>query len=948
MSTIQTFLQEFPKESSSSGRSVLTTAQRCYQMQQSETDTYSELPGFTMYSRLDILRVVLNFSLSTLLSIIAMSAASAQEGKSVSPSLDPIDIELKDVRWQVLPVEVSMVRVSPDDRPWYLLNSSDTLPQLRLADIKKVVEREFSKPSPQLRGVGMVFFEAAERTGPGSKKLKRVWIVCEKNRTLLGYDGTKWNGPRISGIEDKSTWQKRYRFFIQLEDEVVFLNAGWGAHVLRGEGWTYENFRSAGGRKLDDVMKFMGSTWVDADGRTLTVLHSGQYSTGRGKKRMLVLRRYRDGKWTEIPLPEGFHNCYNVHGAMLDETIYLTSTQTRKRKLEAISIDSDNRLKTLDTSKPFALGPYRIKLTGDIGNDRRGSFYAYCQEAQKGRERIGPSLIVHDFSGNTRHVSYDESPFFGHFGWHTDMALYTDDGKRAWIGAPHTVGRCLLMDMETLEIVDRSPSTLNMFVLSTMNDGTTFLKRLSKIPWESPRFMVYRPSMPESGRVITGRRLGGEQDIRGMCVASDGAIWVSCRENGVRRYDGQRWESPLSTVKAKLTAISLIPGQDGSVLTLGTHPAKGMRIINGVPQHPIFEPTYFVMNPRGITTAGTVLGEAVAARRKEVAKAFAGPRTCRPWFGFGSKVWRTEGGVLTDRYVDVSCMGIVTDKRGNIWTNSFGKVSVFVGSKVTEVSIPPNPSKPSMYPARVLDMAIIGDGEDVFLRLSDSRSFFARVTLEGEIGLLSGPKVETPRPMHRFEPFLFQDHAGGVWVTLASDGPRSSRDRNQPRGPVVRRITSVKKWQDFPGMGVVETVDAAGCVWLAPTKGRDEDLFTVWAPDGETSTVRVPGRIARNTIFPGRKGQVFVWTEMGLHELLAKDPKNPSKHEIEQIYILQRENGKPMFGFERINRPQYSSLGYVVLAALPEPNPKLTRFRSLFIFQLDGEKAVDISDSPAE
>ena len=90
----------------------------------------------------------------------------------------------------------------------------------------------------------------------------------------------------------------RKQCFFHLEDALVFQDLQ-GDHVLRQGEWTYDVTVIPEGAKPERFWKrLLLSTWIDADGGTLTVL----YRTARLEKG-LSLRRYRQGNWVEMPLP---------------------------------------------------------------------------------------------------------------------------------------------------------------------------------------------------------------------------------------------------------------------------------------------------------------------------------------------------------------------------------------------------------------------------------------------------------------------------------------------------------------------------------------------------------------------------------------------------------------------------------------------------------------------
>ena len=122
---------------------------------------------------------------------------------------------------------------------------SSQSPVQSVAETKQLVEREFSKPSPQLHGIKRLFFEAETFAGDGKNKLRRVWVVSRQAsggpNILLGYDGKRWTDPQEFDANSYDATSFSFARMIQLNDAVVFVNAR-GAHVFREDKWTLRIF----------------------------------------------------------------------------------------------------------------------------------------------------------------------------------------------------------------------------------------------------------------------------------------------------------------------------------------------------------------------------------------------------------------------------------------------------------------------------------------------------------------------------------------------------------------------------------------------------------------------------------------------------------------------------------------------------------------------------------
>ena len=81
---------------------------------------------------------------------------------------------------------------------------------------------------------------------------------------------------------------------------------------------------------------------------------------------------------------------------------------------------------------------------------------------------------------------------------------------------------------------------------------------------------------------------------------------------------------------------------------------------------------------------------------------------------------------------------------------------------------------------------------------------------------------------------------------------------------------------------------------------------TIWAPGGETSTLKIPYRARNGVLVAGPKGHVFAATAFGLQECVAQDAGKPGKYSLGPVYDLAARDG------ERLGDLQYSGLGYLV------------------------------------
>lgn len=842
------------------------------------------------------------FAAEPLIEPVASSPAGSGPKAFLAAIAPPIEITLADVRWQALPEQIESAAVSPDQRVWYIVRGPSRSPQMQQAEIQHVVEREFAKPSPQLQGIQGIFFETPGTSSEQQTKLKRVWVFCREVLNcdlLLGYDGKQWIERRAkhSAFLSRSHGGKTFH---QLEDGLALLDER-GCHVLKGAHWSYQDVLDTVADKRYQIRE--SRVWVDADGKGLVVLAQAGGPVS--------LWRYREGTWRELPaLKDLGPVLLPTKLVRFGEYLYIRSggyfaprnpgsisapdSDLIRRQLgppTLMRIGLDGKVDKIDGEELLDVGPYRVPLKSPMSNACFGRFYAVCEDVVRQSRRLGPGTVICDPSGKARHVAELDPAALGLFD-DLRVTVPLQGGKRAWIGSQ-------LWDMEELKRIDGLPEDGSAAV-AALEDGTTFAKCLSQ-------FMVYRPTAPDPRAPLAGHTV--EFNGRGLCVASDGCIWSYRGNFGLERFDGKKWLSCGKPIKGaeesnlQLEPYSLIPAQNGWVFTyLGDGSSE---IRPGAVLGQLFGPQYFLVN--GEKCLGNPsLGQWIIKHREEFLEAFSQPCANLPWYAHRPMVAReVGGGMVVVSPLDVRGDRVVVDKAKNIWVNALGALTVVSGTRVVDVSIPGDRSTPADRLGIVKSIAPLGDGEFVFLRLEDGNTFFARLTPNGEVDFVEGPKLTNDGPDHPIG--TLRDQQGGLWVTLHPPQGYEIED-GRLRGTIVCRLTATDKGQDFREIGVPELVDASGCVWLAPRTGIGGDLVTIWAPTGETSTLKIPSRNSGSFFVAGPKGVVFARTALGLQECVAEDPGKPGKYELGKIYRLETLEGASV----NLSFLQYSSLGYLV------------------------------------
>lgn len=419
----------------------------------------------------------------------------------------------------------------------------------------------------------------------------------------------------------------------------------------------------------------------------------------------------------------------------------------------------------------------------------------------------------------------------------------------------------------------------------------------------------------------------------GFCVASDGAVWACRGDFGLERFDGEAWRDTntfipvgqlaLDTdVQMRLTPFSLVPAQNGWVLTYIGHRVSDLHVEHGMLLNHLFYPVFMLLN--GQSGGGAPNFEVwMASSRERFLEAFSQPLNNRAWFTSNTKVARKDrSGRVTIGAKALIRPGIVVDKHKNIWGSAGWTAAVFTKKGAMAVNAPADGTKPPpvQVPQALLNLGVTpegmrrpvslslpGDGEYVFLRLEDGDTYFVRLTTKGELDFQNGPKLSTV--IAPYDQWPLRDTLGGLWLIVDSGRHQAQRFGHvaPPTATLVRRVTGPDTGEDFKDKGIPRVVDAAGCVWLVPYPEGNQDVATVWTPGGKTFTVKLPRRASKDFVVAGERGHVFVQTTGGLQEFVANDPETPSEYVPATLYHLDGLDGANVLDM------QYSSLGYLAV-----------------------------------
>ncbi|GAH07606.1 unnamed protein product, partial [marine sediment metagenome] len=183
--------------------------------------------------------------------------------------------------------EVRAVYVGPDNRVWYQLCHPARRENLEV--VRRIIEREFDKKSPQLFGARPTLFEPSGR----------VWFRTHSGRALLGYDGKQWierhakedhyftgNCPNHGRV-----YRNGYNLFL---NGVAFFSESHGILCFDAGNWSYQQMTEIlpGERGTINYPVLI----PEPDGKGVIAFLK--------VKEDFILWRWRKGAWEEISLPD--------------------------------------------------------------------------------------------------------------------------------------------------------------------------------------------------------------------------------------------------------------------------------------------------------------------------------------------------------------------------------------------------------------------------------------------------------------------------------------------------------------------------------------------------------------------------------------------------------------------------------------------------------------------
>jgi hypothetical protein len=849
---------------------------------------------------------------------------------AAAPSDDlpaPIDLKIRDVLWQVLPERVQAAFAGPDGRAWFELSGGG----LDVAQVKRLIAREFAKPQPQLVGARPVLFE------PGG----RVWFaVRAKDKrtlcTLLGYDGRDWT-ERQAAEKGSFTYNccgngnfTGGPYNVAVGGRLFFPD-GRGIHCFDGKAWTYQDFESAvpwtrtmfadesqrPKEFIDPSAPRVADLRVMADGKTVVALVA-----------RAGLWQWRGEGWSPIVLPEGIEpsrvegmvawgkggllvradkGYFFLHltddfppdvaalirqlGAKdfkdrqaatdaliaLGEPVAAWVRQARAKaddpevlaRLEAVLL----RLKPAGaaTGLRLDLSGYRMQEARIVSETAEGLvFFAGNKVETADGKKYDQALVVADAAGRVRVLTGENAYQAGPAHRFSEVPSAAG-GRRVWNHASWPQ----LHDLDKNEYVDRMPDSGYTLVEAILPDGTIFAGPRDGLP-DYGRVAVYRPGRPDDRRLLEGKFVALAPDSSAVFQAKDGRIWAVLdeRPDRLQRYDGTTWE----VMNYDLGGRAVTDGQEGR---------GGSMIFMAQDRKGAGKPKVWILFHKGQFFDAPTHEELIEKYTRQVTEGF-GPGTRDGW------------------------KATVAGKDGVVWILDEQRIKVWTGKTWLDAKAPlaaVGAANRGYWWA-----ASFGDGSRVYVwPHGGDKAFFAGVRNES---LVLDP---APSPVGYFSGFLEEDAPDRAFWLCESSAPLGA-SLDWPEKPVLSRLTEKGKTAELKDSGLPILRDTAGNLWLDRVPGAPPNRYSLWRDGKIAATVTTPS----GHLDVGNDGSIFVWSMEGLWRLVADDPAHPTTYKARGPYCITgwwgmetREDVSPL-GFANVRWVQRGDKGGMMIYAIPK------------------------------
>lgn len=828
------------------------------------------------------------------------------------------EISLANVRWQSLPRRVEEVFVGPDGRTWYRCNSwaaraHGTRDVATVAAVKRQIEKEFPKASPQIEDVDLVLFE------PGG----RVWFAfnSDGHMALLGYDGRSWTDYVIHHGDDMIAGHCATRGGL-LEGRVNRFAGGtaWfitfrGVLRFDGQRWQYQKFADQPDGPVGAENPDPGKVWlaVSPDGQA-AVAHAGMeafwaFQEGKWEKFDFILNdRIQDDeselhheKLHSLVMPEA-QTAWTISStgvlqrislvtrgkpgpaindlivALKDDRFVAREEATwqlqamgpaiqvalEKALDESTDLEQQSRLKSILSrvrrNEPRAIesnfGSVRVSGCRQLYEDGTGRVFVAASKIN-GHDS-GVAILERDGKASVLTGELFSSAWAMSYGDDRPPIL-APSGDQIWLANRGTSEPPKLLDLEKKAFVGSLPYPEFSRLRAVSAEGRVFVSVV--LPQGIQSIEVYTPGVPNTESPLGVSHIPLLSHLWAM--TDEGAVWAHGPE-GLARFDGREWTDIRPSQEEQ--PDSLLPGKHDTMLLWSEHSAT------------LYEGPHEIGSGERFTL--------LQQHRARIQKAF----------GPGHSGGRSRGvGVRAE-----NC-GVQVDLAGNIWCwEPSGRLRVEVDGAWLEAdeALKEAGSLAGSRAGKVISAVLVGDGSKLYVRTKDGgktrkNAFFAEVK-NGKPHCVAAPRdVSWPDPPRH----LF-DHDGGFWIGVGTVA-----------GEVAYRVGREGRTEEFRNVGLPVLADEAGDVWLEEGRGPIEDNFRIWRKGQLGQKLVIPQADSKTFFFSDRPGSVYAQTVSGLQHLVADGP-NFDSYRLHKVYPVEGILGQAL-------SKGYSKHGYLaILTAL--------------------------------
>ncbi len=505
-------------------------------------------------------------------------------------------IQLHNSRWQTLPRDILLAYTGPDGRMWYVSGGREGPGETDA--IKAQIQAAWKEPAPVLRGVRPALFE---------KNSHRIWFITADQRTLLGFDGSRWieqtthAGAALDGgfIGDDPAHghSTQTPVNVDLGDRQVFAEST-GFVVFDGSKWSELNVSSHDNGPLmllampsgNGVIALQagpahawllkGTEWSPIaigdfqDGvQSAAVTESGtlllQNPSG-GIRQIDIVQNPRAGEDFSQAIKDLKSSDPTVASVALQRILSngVAAIPTLNRAMaEAPDAASRVQLALIVQRISASAGQQQTGANGpppSVYSDGTGVLWraAVGMPGQPGTAILNSAML--QLPGKFSVIVTDVPRFNFYAPWPAPMA--GDGGKTWWIGTKEGAQR---VDVSrTPPEVTHLPDRTYVYPQAVGGAGRVILSDrppdLSALQVDQPHLplMVYTPGAPEDRRVLKSEAMPADDSF--STLSSDGTLWTALADKGIARFDGKTW---TAVYDVHYQGTQLFAGKNGSVLS---------------------------------------------------------------------------------------------------------------------------------------------------------------------------------------------------------------------------------------------------------------------------------------------------------------------------------------------------------------------------------------------